>query len=67
MSRGGWRALALVAAAGAARLAWCDSFPLLGSYERRFHPDTVVERDVDGLEQRIQNGKLVLNLKTFLD
>ena len=66
MSRGGWRALALVAAAGAARLAWCDSFPLLGSYERRFHPDTVVERDVDGLEQRIQNGKLVLNLKTFL-
>jgi outer membrane protein TolC len=66
MSRGVWRSLALVAAAGAARLAWSDSFPLLGSFERRFHPDTVIERDVEGLEQRIQNGKLVLNLKAFL-
>jgi len=66
MSRGVWRSLALVAAAGAARLAWCDSFPLLGSFERRFHPDTVIERDVEGLEQRIQGGKLVLNLKAFL-
>jgi outer membrane protein TolC len=66
MSRGVWRSLALVAAAGAARLAWCDSFPLLGSFERRFHPDTVIERDVEGLEQHIQGGKLVLNLKAFL-
>jgi outer membrane protein TolC len=66
MSRGVWRSLALVAAAGAARLAWSDSFPLLGSFERRFHPDTVIERDVEGLEQRIQGGKLVLNLKAFL-
>ena len=66
MSRGGWRSVALVAAAGAARLAWCDSFPLVGSFERRFHPDTVIERDVEGLEQRIQGGKLVLNLKAFL-
>ncbi len=66
MNRGVWRSLALLAAAGAARLAWCDSFPLLGSFERRFHPDTVIERDVEGLEQRIQNGKLVLNLKAFL-
>jgi outer membrane protein TolC len=38
----------------------------VGTFERRFHPDTVVERDVEGLEQRIQNGKLVLNLKSFL-
>jgi len=66
MSRGVWRSLALVAAAGAARLAWSDSFPLLGSFERRFHPDTVIERDVEGQEQRIQSGKLVLNLKAFL-
>ena len=66
MSRGVWRSLALVAAAGAARLAWSDSFPLLGSFERRFHPDTVIERDVEGLEQHIQGGKLVLNLKAFL-
>ena len=66
MSRGVWRSLALVAAAGAARLAWCDSFPLVGSFERRFHPDTVIERDVEGLEQHIQGGKLVLNLKAFL-
>ena len=66
MNRGVWRWLALVAAAGAARLAWSDSFPLLGSFERRFHPDTVIERDVEGLEQHIQGGKLVLNLKAFL-
>jgi outer membrane protein TolC len=39
---------------------------LIGYFERRFHPSTVIERDVEGLEQRIQNGKLVLNLKAFL-
>lgn len=66
MSRVVWRCLALLAAAGAARMAWCDSFPLVGSFERRFHPDTVVERDVEGFDRRIQNGKLVLNLKAFL-
>jgi len=66
MSRGVWRSLALLAAAGAARLAWSDSLPLVGNFERRFHPDTVIERDVEDLEQRIQNGKLVLNLKAFL-
>jgi outer membrane protein TolC len=38
----------------------------VGNFERRFHPDTVIERDVEDLEQRIQNGKLVLNLKAFL-
>jgi outer membrane protein TolC len=66
MSRGVWRCLALLAAAGTARMAWSDSFPLVGSFERRFHPDTVIERDVEGLEQRMQSGKLVLNLKAFL-
>ena len=66
MSRGVWRSLALLAAAGAARMAWSDSLPLVGYFERRFHPDTVIERDVEGLEQRIQSGKLVLNLKNFL-
>jgi len=66
MSTAVWRSLALLAAAVAARLAWSDSFPLLGSFERRFHPDTVIERDVEGLEQHIQGGKLVLNLKAFL-
>jgi len=66
MSRVVWRCLALLAAAGAARMAWCDSFPLVGSFERRFHPDTVIERDVEGFDRRIQNGKLVLNLKAFL-
>ena len=66
MSRGVWRSLALLAAAGAARLAWSDSLPLVGNFERRFHPDTVIERDVEGLEQHIQGGKLVLNLKAFL-
>ena len=66
MNRGVWRALALVAAVGAARLAWCDSLPLVRNFERRLHPDTVVERDVEGLEQRIQSGKLRLNLRAFL-
>jgi outer membrane protein TolC len=66
MNRGVWRCLALFAAAGASRAAWSDSFPLLGNFERRFHPDTVIERDVEGLEQRVQGGKLVLNLKAFL-
>jgi outer membrane protein TolC len=66
MNRNVWRSVALVAAAGAAHVAWSDSFPLVRNFERRFHPDTVVERDVEGLEQRIQSGKLVLNLKAFL-
>ena len=66
MSKCVWRSLALLAAAGVARLAWSDSLPLVGSYERRFHPETVIERDVEDLDQHIRNGKLVLNLKAFL-
>ena len=66
MSRPLLRGLALVAAACAARVVCADSLPLVGYFERRLHPETVVERDVEGLEQQIQNGKLVLNMKSFL-
>jgi len=34
--------------------------------QKRFHPETVQERDVEGLDQRIQDGKLVLDLRSFL-
>ena len=34
--------------------------------QKRFHPETVQERDVEGIDQRIQDGKLVLDLHAFL-
>jgi outer membrane protein TolC len=34
--------------------------------QKRFHPEQVRERDVEGLDQRIQDGKLVLDLTSFL-
>src|SRR5208282_66330 len=35
--------------------------------QKRFHPDSVQERDIEGLDQRIQDGKLALDLKSFLE
>ena len=67
MSRRAWRAAALLAAAGAARVVCADSLPLVGYFERRLHPETVVEREIEGLDEQIQNGKLVLNMKSFLE
>ena len=34
--------------------------------QKRFHPESVKERDVEGLDQHIQDGKLVLDIKAFL-
>jgi outer membrane protein len=34
---------------------------------RRFHPDTVKVRDVQGISEHIRDGKLYLNLKEFLE
>lgn len=34
---------------------------------RRFHPDTVKVRDVQGISEHIRDGKLYLNLKDFLE
>jgi outer membrane protein len=34
--------------------------------QRRFHPESVRERDVEGLGQRINNNKLMLDLTSFL-
>lgn len=34
---------------------------------RRFHPDTVKVRDVQGITEHIRDGKLYLNLKDFLE
>ena len=41
-------------------------FSLHDYLQKRFHPESVQERDVEGLDQRIENGKLVLDLKAFL-
>jgi outer membrane protein len=41
--------------------------PSLHEYlQKRFHPESVQERDVEGLDQQIHDGRLVLDLKTFL-
>jgi outer membrane protein len=67
MSKRAWLGLTLLLAASAtARAGCCDALPLVGRFERRYHPSTVIEHGVEGLEEQIQNGKLVLNLKTFL-
>jgi outer membrane protein len=34
---------------------------------RRFHPDTVKVRDVQGISDHVRDGKLYLNLKDFLE
>ena len=33
-------------------------FSLHDYLQKRFHPESVQERDVEGLDQRIENGKL---------
>ena len=42
------------------------TFSMHDYLQKRFHPESVQERDVEGLDQRIENGKLVLDLKAFL-
>ena len=54
-----WLAMAALTANG-------GTFSLRDYLQKRFHPQTVQERDVEGLDQRIQEGKLVLDFKSFL-
>jgi outer membrane protein TolC len=43
------------------------SLPLSGYFQHRFHPETVMMRDIEGLNERIVDGKLHLRLKDFLE
>lgn len=56
-------AVALVCCAQAAA---AGTFSLHDYIQKRFHPETVQERDVEGIDQRVQDGKLVLDLHSFL-
>jgi outer membrane protein TolC len=42
------------------------SFSIRDYLQRRFHPESVKERPVDGLDEHIRDGKLVLDVKSFL-
>jgi outer membrane protein len=44
-----------------------DPFSVGGYLHHRFHPDIVQERDVEGLEAHIIDGKLVLTIESFLE
>ncbi len=44
-----------------------DPFSVGGYMRHRFHPDIVQERDVEGLEAHIVDGKLVLTIQSFLE
>ncbi len=46
--------------------AWAGMPSLHDYLQKRFHPESVQERDVEGLDQQIRDGKLVLDLKSFL-
>ena len=46
--------------------AQAGTFSIPGYLYQRLHPDLVQERDVEGLTERVQDGKLVLNIKDFL-
>lgn len=48
-------------------LAPADTLPVPGWLDRRFHPETVKLREVEGISDRVKDGKLNLTLKTFLE
>jgi outer membrane protein len=64
MSKRGVFCVALLGAA--ATVVEGSTFSLHDYLQKRFHPETIQERDVEGLDQRIQDGKLVLDVKSFL-
>ena len=43
------------------------SLPVPNWVTRRFNPDAVQVRDVQGIAERTVNGKLTLNVKSFLE
>jgi outer membrane protein len=60
------RLLALLSIALVCR-ASSDPFSVGGYLRHRFHPDIVQERDVEGLEAHVVDGKLVLTIQSFLE
>src|SRR4051812_32220250 len=42
------------------------SFSFHDYLQKRFHPETVQERDVESLDQHIRDNKLVLDIQSFL-
>jgi outer membrane protein len=50
----------------AASFCYGSSFSFRDYLQKRFHPESVKERDVEGLDQHIRDGKLVLDVKSFL-
>ncbi len=59
-------ATAAVTLSFAMSVAFCAPFSLRDYVQKRFHPESVREHDVEGLDQHIRDGKLVLDLKAFL-
>jgi outer membrane protein len=48
-------------------LAQAGTIPVPGWIDRRFNPDTVKVREVQGIAERVADGKLNLTLKEFLE
>jgi outer membrane protein len=48
-------------------LAQAGTIPVPGWIDRRFNPDTVKVREVQGIAERVADGKLTLTLKEFLE
>ncbi len=57
----------LLLLAHAAPLALAGTLPVPAWLDHRFHPETVRVREVEGINERIRDGKLNLTLKTFLE
>ena len=55
-----WVATALTHAGNISGFSWRDY------WHNRMNPETVHERGVDGLDERIRDGKLVLDIKAYL-
>jgi outer membrane protein len=45
---------------------WAGTFSIPGYLRSRLHPDIIQERDVEGINDRVRDGKLELTLKDFL-
>ncbi|MES1260874.1 MAG: hypothetical protein ABUS49_03990, partial [Acidobacteriota bacterium] len=50
-----------------AMLTQAATIPVPGWLDRRFHPESVQVRDVEGIHERISEGKLNLTLRDFLE
>jgi outer membrane protein TolC len=46
--------------------AWAAELPFRDYYQRRFHPNVVEVREVEGLRERLVNEKLYLTIRDFL-